>query len=216
MSFKDYFSKVLPRVGLALVLVSGFFHFLDKQLVDLTQAELFAQEGASAKLWLYGGLSMMASMLGPLILLTLILSAVAGKKPMEFAKAHLGYLTKEHLRGFGKVFLWGLLLILPGFWKFLQILFIPFVVALDPRYQRGELDALKESRQVFLQKWGRTLGLFVLFGLVLPMIMTSFDEYRDIMQSPAPWALLVLVDLGLFLSFQYGLLRLWSQTTVKT
>lgn len=211
MSFKDYLSKVLPRTGFALLIVSALFHLIDKQLVSLTQAELFAQEGASAKLWLYGGLSMVASMTGPLILLTLILSAVAGQSSLAFAKNHFSYLMKEHMRGFGKVFLWGLFLIIPGFWKFLQILFIPFVVALDPRYSQGTLDALEESKKIFLQKWGKTLGLFVLFGLFIPMLMTSFDAYRDLSEFPAPWAILVILDLCIFLSFQYCLLKLWSQ-----
>lgn len=214
MTLKEFFKTVIPRVGLPLLATSAVFHLLDEQLVALTQAELFAQEGASAKLWLYGGLSMLTSLLGPLLLLTLILSAVSGQRVTDFAKRNFGYLTKEHMRGFGKVFLWGILLIIPGFWKFLQILFLPFVVGLDSRYQRGELDALEASRAVFKQHWAKVLGLFVLFGLLIPMFLTTFDEYRSAMEHPISWAFLVVVDLTIFLLFQCLLLKQWEMSHV--
>lgn len=212
MSFREFFSKVLRRAGIPLLISSLFFHFLDEQLVDLTQAELFSQEGASAKLWLYGGLSMVTSMLGPLILLILILAAVSERDRWIYIRNNFGYLVKEQLRGFGKVFLWGLLLIIPGFWKFLQILFVPFVVGFDPSYQAGKLDALESSRSVFQKIWGRTLGLFVLFGLLAPMLLTFFDEYRSASDHPLTWSVLVMVDLFLFLVFQFLLLKLWTKT----
>lgn len=212
MSLKEFLSKVLRKAGLPLLAVSLLFHFLDERLVELTQAELFSQEGASIALWIYGGLSMIVSMIGPLILLVLILAAISDRERFNFVKNNFGYLLKEQMRGFGKVFLWGLLLVIPGFWKFLQILFLPFVVGLDPAYQRGEIDALDSSRAIFQKNRGKTLGLFVLFGLFIPMMMTYFDEYRDAQEHLFTWGLLVMADLAIFLLFQFVLLKIWART----
>lgn len=214
MSILQFFKVVLKNSGIALLTTSMVFHFLDHELVGLTQSELFSQDGAGPMLWFYGGLSMLTSLVGPLILISLILKALgdAQSPSTAFTFEKFNFMVREQLRGFGKVFLWGIFLIIPGFYKFLQIVFIPYVVAFDPTYMQGKTDALEKSAATFKARWAKVLGLFFIFALVAPLILTVFDQYRDAREHPIPWAFLVLVDLIVFLLFQCLLLKQWKET----
>ncbi len=54
----------------------------------------------------------------------------------------------EGFRMTGQILLWSLLLIIPGIYKQIQYLFVPFVVLFDSEYKSGKVDALNKSAQL--------------------------------------------------------------------
>lgn len=66
----------------------------------------------------------------------------------------------ESVRGTAKVLWFSYLLLIPGFIKMLQLVFVPYVVQFDTLYDAGKRDALKESAK--LSK-GHLGSIFVVF-----------------------------------------------------
>lgn len=208
-----YFLPVLARVGLPLFAWSLFTQFTDQQIINLMQDELASKSGAGPRLWVFGGLSMFLSLFAPLVSLILILHAsrsAQGENLFEFLRQRLSYLFREQLRAAGKMLLWGFLLILPGLLKFFEYALVPFVVCLDPRYQRGELDALAAARGVFYRRWPTVLGILLGFAC-LSLMMTGLDTFRSFTDHPIIAAGLVGVDVLIFILLQWALLRLWEK-----
>jgi hypothetical protein len=94
--------------------------------------------------------------------------------------------------------------------KWLKLSLVPFVVMLDPAYERGEKDALKESEALATGKFWILLFAFVLMTIVVPLIMTSFDEYKVIWRTPV-WSLAYhAVDSLVSISFIIWLLKIYN------
>lgn len=209
-----FLTSVVIRVGLPLFLWSLLAQYLDQYLVDAIQNEMASEEGAGFLLWIYGGLSMFISVIAPLVSALLVFYAVrsrAGESVFQYFGRHLSWLIKEQLRAVGKMISWGLLLILPGLWKFLEYSMLSFVVLFDPRYPKGEIDALQTARQFFYRHWGKILAISAAFA-ICTLILTSVDEYRSFQDHPASAVLMVFVDLVLFILFQWSLLRIWEKS----
>jgi uncharacterized membrane protein len=110
----------------------------------------------------------------------------------SFTKKHLGALTLEGLRSLAVILLWSLLLILPGVFKYLRLLFVPYVVVADPEYMAGRRDALEYSNALVK---GKTLQIFFLLVLFLgiEVVRESARENFPLMQQP-----LFAIGLGAF------------------
>lgn len=106
----------------------------------------------------------------------------------NFAARHLKNFSLESFRALGMTLLFSLLLILPGFWKYLQFILVPYVVLCDPEYTNGKVDALQESKKLMT---GLTPLIFVLFLLFLPVyyLIAQITEPYLITQTPIPWLL---------------------------
>lgn len=211
--FNGFIFPLITRVGLPLFAWTLLVQFTDQRLIEATQNELASENGAGAKLWLFGGLSMLTSILGPVFSMMMVFFAVRAPKTdslLAYIGRHLAWLFKEQLRAAGKMILWGLLFLLPGLWKFFEFMMIPFVVCLDPNYQRGEVDALTHSRQVFYRIWGRIILLAMVY-FISSLVLTSVDEYRSFTEHPLTAVLMVVIDLLVFVLFQWVLLRLWEK-----
>ncbi len=211
--FKDYLRPLVLRVGLPLFVWALLVQFADQRLVEATQEEMSSENGAGVRLWIFGGLSMLTSITGPIFSMMMIFFAIRAPQSdglISYILKNLSWLFKEQLRAAGKMIFWGMLFILPGLWKFFEFMMIPFIVCLEPRYQRGEVDALSISRQVFYRIWGRMIFAVVLF-LLTSLILTSVDEFRSFAEHPLSAVALVLVDLSIFVLFQWVLLRFWEK-----
>lgn len=68
----------------------------------------------------------------------------------------------EGLRMTAYVILWSVAFVIPGIYKQVRYLFVPFVVLLDPHYQKGEVDALERSAELTKGVFGWLLGLFLI------------------------------------------------------
>ena len=210
---REAFAALMGLKGLFILVYFGFSMTLDQTLTGLMESELLNPDGASAIIWAYGGLSFLVGLLTPLVMAFVILSAwrFPHESTFDVAQKHLGYLVKEEMRVMGKSLLWGLLLLIPGLIRFFQCLFVPFVVLLDPQYQKGEVDALQASWVRVKRVWARLLGLFVFFGLIAPLLMTFFDGYRSILEQPLTALPLFLVELTVLIVFQWSVLKTWEK-----
>jgi len=151
---------------------------------------LRSPDGSSGLVWIFALVSMSLSVLFPLlqILVFSFAQQLSPEKPdglNQYLVEKFPSLLIEEMRSWGQCLLFSLLLIIPGLFRLLQLLFVPFVVLFDPAYERGEVDALQKSSSLFRRYWLRTSFLVLLFYFVLPMITTvMFDNYRSYITHP--------------------------------
>lgn len=212
-NWKEAFAALFSKTGLSLAAVFTATTLLDQTLSDLVQSELMNPKGTSGLIWVYGILSFITGILGPVAVSFLALCAwrLPSQNIKDAAGAHLSYLIKEEIRVLGKSIVWSLLLIIPGLIRFFLSAFVPYVVMLDQKYQLGQVDALNTSSQFVKKVWGRLLGLFVVFGVLIPLLMTAFDEWRPLLRQPATGMMLLFVELTLLVIFQWLILKTWER-----
>lgn len=167
--------------------------------------------GTSPWVWLFGAFSLVLNLIYPLALLFLVLSVHRGESVLHFFKTYFEQGMIEQMRSWGKAMLWSFLLIIPGIVKFVQYLFVPFVVVFDPSYQKGEVDALKRSQQLARGSFIRLFLLFLVFTLVVPGTMTAFDEWKLIWATPASALLICFLEMLLNLCFIQILWRIYNR-----
>lgn len=182
---------------------------LDQWLTDQTFVAMNATSNGVQLLFLYGVLTFITGAFLP-VLATLIVFK-AWRLRAQSLNSTFNQVVKEELRAFGSILNWSFLLILPGLWKMIEYVFVPWVVALDPDYEEGRVDALKESRRLFYRVWGRLVPFVLFTTIVVPLVLTSFDEYRSFEDHPFTASGMSLLDLGLFIVFQYVLLKIWRR-----
>ncbi len=98
----------------------------------------------------------------------------AGEHPWVFLKKHFQQTLIEYLRAFISTGIYTLVLIVPGLYRWVQLVFTGLVAAFNPRYQEGQVDALKESARLLSGfAW---FGMFFLlsFQMLIPLI---FEEW---------------------------------------
>jgi hypothetical protein len=194
------------------ILFDGFYSVLDQWLVLKTQTELSNPQGAGPSVWIFGLLTVILGMLYPLLSSLFIFSILTKSTlPFQFMK-NFELALIEVLRAWGKSFLWSFLLIIPGLIRFAQYFFVPFVVCFDPAYQRGEVDALTRSQEI---SRGRTLwliALLFLFDAALPLILSLFEEWSVIWQTPIPALGLCFLEMLINFCFIWILWRIYEPT----
>lgn len=236
MPLKAAYLLTLKRVGVALLVWFVATQIFDQWILRATHAAMMGDSGVQARVWSLAALSFLSSLLSPIVATLMVLAGwhrppdqprfhvgdvSDGAKPfappapdrttLGFIRAHASDLVREQLRAFGSIMMWSLLLILPGLVRLFELAFLPWVVCFDSEYQAGRRDALKESRRVFYRVWPRLLGLLLLFWVVVPLLFTGLDEFRSYFDSPATAVGLTVVDVLLFILFQWLLLKLWER-----
>ena len=98
----------------------------------------------------------------------------------------------ELLRVTARVMRWGLLFIVPGFYKHMQYMFVPYIVMADPRYQMGHVDALQRSEQLLK---GRFAALFIFLCAFLLLSTVVFLPLAEASITETPITLLLLSPL---------------------
>jgi hypothetical protein len=130
------------------------------------------------------------SWLGLFIFLSLILKALfvglwlwswssEGELP---SLTDFNYAIRENIRSLGSVLTYGLFFVLPGFYRYLELYWVVWIVYLNPEYKNGTLDALRESRRLWKLTWKKVLSLVLVFDILLPLIIEAIlgvDSYSS-------------------------------------
>ncbi len=167
-------------------LISGFlwlliYQALDNALTSFLEKLFRSSDGAPPWIWGFAVLSVILNMLAPLFISFWILTGKSALIPWK--KFEL--LIIESLRAWGSTFLWGLALIIPGIYKWVSYVFVPFVAILSKRYLEGEKEALQYSSELFRLAWGKVLLGLLAFYIVAPVLVALvFDGYRKIWETP--------------------------------
>ncbi|MFP5519475.1 MAG: hypothetical protein ACLGGX_06200 [Bdellovibrionia bacterium] len=215
MIFTEEFRKNAQKVIIPLWVLISASLFLEQLLARKIEAEVSSLSGAGIWLYLAGFMSILFSLVFPILqfwLCFLFLNQKFNLKTVIMDRAFLfQQFLIESLRSWGKVILYSLFLLLPGFWKYSQLIFVPFVVFFSKNYAQGKVDALSESRKRFSQHRIKILVLIVLFQFVVPAILTSaFDEHKSFLIHPTTALALAFVDTLILLFFIYKVFEIFK------
>jgi hypothetical protein len=205
--------NLLRRIGGSLFIVTVIGTTLDQWITSRMESLLLNPEGTSSLVWAYGSISLLLNLIYPLIGILLVISCWKDQPFFLFLKNDFGQNLKEQMRAWGQAMLWTFVLIIPGLIRLMQFSLVPFVVSLDPAYQRGEKDALKTARQLSQRQWGKLFFLFFIFNLVLPAILTLADEWSVLWKTPLPALIICFVEMLLNLCFILGLYKIFQRGT---
>ena len=75
-----------------------------------------------------------------------------------FATPYIGSFVAEFLRVLAQILMWGLLLILPGVYRYAQLIFVSWITLFSKEYRSGKIDALELSKRLVK---GRMVRIFV-------------------------------------------------------
>lgn len=195
------FKKAFVPLFVLVVVSSSIDQYLNLYIENALQDPM----GSQQQVYLFGFLSLISAIIFPTLLLATALYALNTQTGWTsslglFFKKNLNQLYIETLRAWGKTLLWTLLLIVPGLWKYMQYLMVPFVVTSSVPYEEGREDALKASARIFRHNWGKILFLFFIFQILLPMTLaTLFNSYRLLWKTPAQSLILSALDTYLLL-----------------
>jgi len=147
------------------------------------------------------------------ILLILILSwAVPQVHPLKspkflkepFNRAYLGTFAAEYLRVLGRVLLWGILLLIPGFIRYTQLIFVAPIVFFSADYEADKVDALELSG-----KLARSNLKFLLGVLFLTTVTQMALEL-----TPQMYAELHVLPIRLAFNLLSFLISIWSYSLI--
>lgn len=164
--------------------------------------------GASSLIWPLAFFSVVWSFLIPILSLFVVATALSSQSFVN----HGSFLIKEQLRAIGKVMLWTVLFIVPGIYKHLRYLLVPFVVLFDREYQAGNRDALQTAHQLSRGHLFYLSLLFLFFSVVFPSVLSTFDEKRLILSHPVSAVFLCLIEMTLNICFIITLYRLYLRS----
>lgn len=212
MTLFGQFKIILKRTGWVLFLLSALAAVSEQSLNHLMQNELASHDGASSIIWLWGGLSLLSSLIFPPLLILFTLAALQKENGWRnFLTKNAQYLIIEEMRTIGQCFSWGLLFIIPGLVRMIQLVFVPFIVLCDPAYSRGEIDALKSSTRTANMKFFKIIGLLIVFSLLIPFASTFIDEYKMLQEHPVSALGWIFVDMNLSILLVLLLLKQWEK-----
>ncbi|OFZ32152.1 MAG: hypothetical protein A2622_13850 [Bdellovibrionales bacterium RIFCSPHIGHO2_01_FULL_40_29] len=208
IEFKNALSAGFLLVFSALFVATAVDQSLNKQIERVIQSP----QGLSNIIWLWGALSMAASLLFPLIISLLCCHTLARPTVprLQFVKSKLELGLIETLRAWGMTFIWSFAFIIPGLIKYTYYLLTPFVVMFSTQYERGEVDALKLSTEISKKFWWRLNFWLALFYFALPIMISSvLDEYRVFRLHPVTATLCVLLETFILFIFHFIMLKLF-------
>jgi len=206
----------LRKVGFALFVLTLISSSLDQVITDQMQAQLMSPQGASPTVWLWGIASIVLNLGAPLLGLLMILSVLSKTSQSSWWKFLFYNLNQnliEALRAWGKTLSWSFALILPGLIRFFQYMFVPFVVCFDREYQAGHKDALSTSRDLARGRLLSLVSLFIVFSIVIPLILTSFDSSQVLWRTPISACLLCFVEMLANICFIVALSQIYVTQT---
>jgi hypothetical protein len=69
-----------------------------------------------------------------------------------FDSPYLSTLIAEYLRMLAQILMWGLLLLVPGFVRYCQLIFVPFIAVFAKAYRNEDWDALRLSEKLAFKR----------------------------------------------------------------
>ncbi len=195
-------------IGFLVVLI---YQALNTTIDDILENLFKSPDGTPNWVWLVAGFSVLLNIAFSVGITFWLLSSV--KKQRSWSGDFQSMLI-ETLRVWGKILLYTLILILPGLWKWISSIFVPFIVLFSQKYQSGEQDAIEWSKKIFMRVWFQSISVLIVFSVVIPLVVTtSFDQYRDFKLHPFGAIVLGFVDyVGLIITL-FLLLKFFLQAS---
>jgi hypothetical protein len=193
---------VLRKIGWLLLILVLLESLLDQWVTAQMQTLLADPQGTPPTIYAFGLFSMLLSLTFPACLVVLVMTTLSGS--WQNLIGNFNHVLIESLRAWGRTLNWTLLFIIPGLYKWLKLSLVPLVVLLSNDYQDGKLDALDESENLTKGQLLHLVFIFSVFGIVLPTLMTQFDEYRNLWHTP-----LSAIGLGVFETLASVVFCLW-------
>lgn len=78
-----------------------------------------------------------------------------------FASGHFGPFAAEYLRMLAQVLLYAIFLIIPAFWRYAQLMFVPYIALFSAAYRADDVDALAFSKELTGKRFKTVLGVFL-------------------------------------------------------
>ncbi len=210
MSKFEHFREIYKKVGL-WVMVIGIASVILEQYQSKAILDLIQEYKTFVPLvWVHAILGTFIGMLlgnGVIVLIGWAqLKMESSKDPVSNFWQYFHWNLKESLRLWGSVLSYGLLLVVPGVFKYIQLQFLSYIVLLNPRYASGEVDALAEAQKLAQGNYG-FLFLFWLAQIVVSLFFASFDRYQNFWVEPIPALFLIAAQVLVYLSLAVVLLR---------
>ncbi len=117
-----------------------------------------------------------------------------------FKRAYVSTFFAEYLRLLGHVLLWTLALIIPGFVRYTQLTFVPFIVFFHRAYEDGEVDALQLSTRMVNRRW----------KLIFPVMLLSIGASIVLQLAPNHYTALHTLPIRVGFYFLGTLLSVWT------
>lgn len=195
MNFLKLFSTVIRRSGIYLFTFGILGLVIQQILTKLVQDQISSLTGTSqVSLFGYGFLLMLAGFVHPAMMFFFACSSQSHLGIKKFFETRFNQLLIELTRAMGSILSWSLLLLIPGVFKAIRYSFVPFIVCLDPEYDQGKRDALTQSESLANGKMLSLIGIFLLFELAIPLVMTIWEEYQIIWETPISAFILMAVE----------------------
>lgn len=206
--------QILKKIGLPLFVVTILGTTADQWVTLKLEDQLMAPDGTGPLIWWFGSLSIILNLIYPMVTLLISLSAMSSEKITLFLKQHGNQTLIEQMRAWGKSMLWSLLFILPGLIQFFRFVFVPFIVCFDPEYKNGTIDALEKSKTLSKGKLLPIVGLFALFAVALPALLTAVDDYKVLWKTPLGALAICFIEMTLNFCFIWILWRMYQKQKV--
>lgn len=191
-SITSLIQKISPLTWVSGFLILLIYQAIDSSVTNVVESLFRSIDGTPNWVWFIAGFSVLVNIAFPVLLTFWLLSSV--KTTRDWA-GDFQQMIIESLRAWGKILLYTLALVIPGIWKWVSTLFVPYVVLFSKDYPSGQIDAISMSAALFKKVWLRTVSVLVIFSMVIPYVMTtSFDQYREIWNHPVGATLIGLVD----------------------
>ena len=209
-SFGQKALLIITRSGAALLALTILTTFIEQLLTNIIHEQLISREGVGPLLWITIFSSAIVSILYPVLALLLTLAALQDRPLFQSIRTNFEQLLIENIRAMGSTLSWSLLLIIPGFYRFIQYSFVNFIVMLDQDYFDGKVDALKKSVSLTKKRFFKVFGIFLLMAVIVPLFVSSFDEYSVLTQTPISAIVLIVIEILLFILLNLLLLEQWE------
>lgn len=196
--------RVLRFAGAGVFAALAVSTIIDQIINSRLEVLLLSEDGGGAMLWLLAGSSLLNGLVFPVMVTALCLYGILrargdGETVGHFVGRVGQQLYIETLRAWGSCLRWGLLFVVPGFVRLVQLVYVPFVVCLHRDYDRGEADALRTSGRYLRRSIFRTLFAILALQLAVPLILTDvLDPWRT--YSATPLAALLCTALDVFVA----------------
>lgn len=193
--------RIVRSVGLALLVATVATTIVDQIINSRLESLLLSDDGGGAQLWILAASSLLNSLVFPVLMTALclygIMKARGGGESLTAFFARVGQqIYIETLRMWGSCLRWGLLFVLPGVVRLLQLIYVPFVVCVHKPYDQGDADALKTSSRYFRKTMFRTFAAILAFHIAIPLVLTDLlDPWRTFARTPVSAVLCSVVDL---------------------
>lgn len=121
-----------------------------------------------------------------------------------FQKPYLSHFFAESLRALGSILLWTLALILPGLFRYVQLIFVPLIVFFDQEYEAGNVDALQRSTQLANRR----------MKFLIPFMLMTMSASVLLQLAPNKWVELHTLGYRTAFSLVGFLLSVWSYSVI--